>query len=115
MICRQQMIAKATAEAQDLDVVIPKARKDRREYAEAEAKFFRDLATTSGRKGVRMHRINMAFTDDNYSFIKHAAVRYGRTMTQMVNDIITRFISEHPEVKELSDEWFSIIHGEDEE
>lgn len=108
-------IAAATASDDLEEVQQPKERKDRREYDEAEAAFFRSLATTSGRKGVKMRRINMAFTDENYLFVKTGARCYGRTMTQFVNDILTRFVEEHPEVKERSQAWYNLIYDREDE
>ena len=51
---------------------------------------------TSGREGAKMDRINMAFTSDNFEYIKIMSKLKGQTMTQFCNWIIT----EHREKNE---------------
>lgn len=45
---------------------------------------------TQGKKGAKMQRINMAFTPSNLQFIRTMSKAKGQTMTQFVNEIITR-------------------------
>lgn len=49
-----------------------------------------ETQTTRGRKGVKMPRINMAFTPSNLDFIKVMAAIRGQTMTQFVNTLVER-------------------------
>lgn len=53
---------------------------------------------TQGRKGCAAKRINMAFSTDNYQFLKVMASASGRTMTDMCNLIISAYRREHPEI-----------------
>lgn len=55
---------------------------------------------TRGAKGCKAVRINMAFTTDNYNYIKVVSMASGKTMTQFVNDCIERCRTEKPELME---------------
>ncbi len=46
------------------------------------------LGSTQGRKGVKLKRINLAFDDMNYEYIRLEAKRRGKTITEFVNGII---------------------------
>ena len=48
----------------------------------------RDLGTTKGKKGQKLSRINMAFSDQNYNFIREESERLNMTMTEFVNELI---------------------------
>ena len=43
---------------------------------------------TQGKKGYKMHRINMAFTPDNIDFIRAISKLKGVTMTQYINELL---------------------------
>lgn len=47
-----------------------------------------EIGTTQGRKGLKLKRINMAFSDENYLFVQKEARRQGMTMTAFVNAIL---------------------------
>lgn len=66
---------------------------------------------TQGRKGCKAIRINMAFTPDNHTFIKLMAKASGRTMTEMANDIITAYRTEHPEFMEKASGFLDFINS----
>lgn len=55
---------------------------------------------TQGRKGCKATRINMAFTPENHEFIKVMAKATGRSMTELTNDVIAAYRTEHPEFME---------------
>lgn len=57
------------------------------------------LATghTQGRKGCAACRINMAFTPENYEFLKTISKANGVSITKLVNTIIKTYRKEHPE------------------
>ena len=55
---------------------------------------------TQGRKGCKAVRINMAFTPDNYEFIRIMARISGQTLTEFTNTVITKYREEHPEIYE---------------
>lgn len=48
-----------------------------------------DELRTQGRAGMKLPRINLAFSPTNYEFIKIMAAMNGQNLTQYVNDIIT--------------------------
>ena len=47
-----------------------------------------DALNTQGRKGMKAARINMAFTPENYDFIRVMAAIRGESMTNFVNYVI---------------------------
>jgi len=49
-----------------------------------------EALATRGKKGVKLPRINMAFTPSNYDYIRVMAAIRGQSMTQYVNAIIER-------------------------
>ena len=49
-----------------------------------------EAQATRGKKGVKMPRINMAFTPSNLGFIRVMAAIRGQTMTQFVNTLVER-------------------------
>lgn len=67
-----------------------------KEEAEARAAALR----TQGRKGCKAMRINMAFTPENYDFIKAGASLYHMTMTEFCNKVIAAYSKENPKIKE---------------
>lgn len=66
---------------------------------------------TQGRKGCKAPRINLAFTTENHEFVKVMAKASGRTMTTMVNDIITAYRNEHPEFMEQAHNFLDYINS----
>ena len=55
---------------------------------------------TSGRKGCKSPRINMAFTPSNYEFVRIISRIRGETLTKYTNWIIEQYRLEHPSVYE---------------
>ena len=47
-----------------------------------------EIGTTQGRKGLKLTRIKMAFSEENYQFVQKEARRQGMTMTAFVNAIL---------------------------
>ena len=66
--------------------------------AEQEARA--EALQTSGRKGCKAVRINMAFTPSNHEFIKVMSRASGRTLTEFTNLVIAAYQREHPEIME---------------
>lgn len=64
---------------------------------------------TQGRKGCKNVRINMAFTPDNYEFIKLMAKATGKTMTEFTNMLIAAYRKEHPEYMEKAADFLQLI------
>lgn len=56
---------------------------------------------TRGRTGCYCDRINMAFTVDNYKFIKRFAKLRGQSMTDFVNHMIEDYRTQH--IKEFEE------------
>lgn len=50
-----------------------------------------EFGKTQGVKGQKALRINMAFSDENYDYIKHESRRRGLSCTQFVNEIIDAY------------------------
>lgn len=51
----------------------------------------RNIGETQGRKGAKLRRINMAFSDQNYDFIQQEARRQGITMTMLLNRLVDAY------------------------
>lgn len=81
----QSTIAEATADAQ----AAHKDYKERKTYTEQEAQEYMSAHDTAGRKGLKLPRINMAFTPENYDYIQTMARVRGETLTTFVNNIMT--------------------------
>lgn len=75
-------------------------RKDRKTYTPEEATNYINDFKTAGRKGVKMPRINLAFSQDNYDYIKTMSIVSGISMTEYVNKIIAQYAEEHRDVYE---------------
>jgi hypothetical protein len=58
----------------------------------------REQGKTQGRAGCRAYRHNMAFTPENYEFIKCMARVRGQTVTAFVNDIVKKAIEDNAEI-----------------
>lgn len=50
-----------------------------------------------GKKGTTLKRINMAFTDENYEFIRVMSSATGQTMTAFVNQVLEAYNDLHPD------------------
>ena len=59
-----------------------------------------DSMRTSGRKGCKMPRINVAFSGPNYEFVSIMSRIHGKSLTRYVNDLITAYREEHPDLYE---------------
>ena len=68
-----------------------KTRGPRREYNAQEAAELKETMQTSGKKGVKMTRINFAIKPSNYEYVKTMSIVAGIGMTEFVN----RCIEEH--------------------
>lgn len=90
--------AQDTTVSADLTEEPARKRKSRRTYSEEESAEYVANGNTSGRKGLKLARINMAFTSENYDFIQTMARVRGETLTSFVNDIVTKCREEHGEV-----------------
>lgn len=83
-------IAEATA--------VQGTRKPRKEYAGEEAREIAETLQTTGKKGVKLPRINLAFSPANYEYINTMARVRGENLTQFVNKIIAEHKEQHRDV-----------------
>lgn len=51
----------------------------------------RKLGSTQGRKGEKLKRINIAFDDENYEYVRLESRRRGHSITKFVNDILEQY------------------------
>ena len=65
---------------------------------------------TQGRKDCKATRINMAFSPSNHEFVRIMARATGRTMTETVNLILTKYQEEHPELMEKAQDFLQEIN-----
>ena len=90
-------IATATDEQQaEQDYLLPKTKEALKE------------AKAKGKKETKELRINMAFDPDNYEYIRILARVTGKTLTDFVNDIVTKSRLE-PENQELLEQAKNIL------
>lgn len=94
-------IHEATAEpAQEAQEVQETKRqyKPRREYTEQEKQQYMQQGKTTGRKGLKMPRINLAFAPDIYEYIQIMSRVTGQSMTDYVNTILRQYMEEHQDI-----------------
>ena len=94
-------IHEATAEpAQEAQEVQETKRqyKPRREYTEQEKQEYMQQGKTTGRKGLKMPRINLAFAPDIYEYIQIMSRVTGQSMTDYVNTILRQYMEDHQDI-----------------
>lgn len=74
--------------------------KARKTYTPEEAEEALEALNTTGRKGLKAPRINLAFTPSNYAFIKIMAQVRGQTMTEFINNIMEEARENHADIYE---------------
>ncbi len=67
---------------------------------------------TQGRKNCKLSRINMAFSESNYDYIKTMSHATGQSMTDFVNQVIISYREEHSETYEKAKEFLQELSGE---
>ena len=75
-------------------------RKPRKEYTEQEAQEIAETMRTSGRKGVKLPRINTAFQPSNYEYVQTMARVSGITLTEFINKAIKEHREAHADLYE---------------
>lgn len=101
-------IADATAEPEQETqeaLQAQEAHKTRRTYTEQEAQEFTQALKTSGRKGLKLPRINLAFAPDNYDYVQIMARVTGVSMTEFVNLALRQHMEEHKDLYEKAIEF----------
>jgi len=94
--------------AQDAQEVIEEQKKQykpRKTYNAEETLAALESLQTSGKKGVKLPRINLAFTPANYEFIKTMAQVRGQNLTEFVNDMLTEARTSHADIYEKAIEF----------
>lgn len=105
-------IAEATAEPEPAAEINPAAaqetaqeRKPRRTYTEQEAAEIMQTLQTSGRKGIKLPRINLAFTPELHEYIITMSRVRGENLTQFVNYVLRQHMEEHRDIYEKAIEF----------
>lgn len=63
-------------------------RKERKTYSEEEQAEARASMHTQGKKSLKLKRINLAFSDPNYEFVRTMAAVRGQSITEFINDLL---------------------------
>ncbi len=106
-------MAKKQQEIQGMEKVITsfsksaRPKKQQPPTSEAEKEARKAAGKTSGRTGCYMDRINMAFTVENYQFIKRFSKLRGENMTNFVNHIIEEYRAQHTKEFEAFEKFIS--------
>lgn len=90
-------IAEATADPAPQP--IPKRKRDTPPTAE-EIQLAREQSRTRGRKGVKMLRINMAFTPEIHEYIRTMAQVRGQTVTQFTEAVFRKSMEDNAAIYE---------------
>ena len=103
-----QGIIDAQAE-QEEQVEKPKPRKERKTYTPEEARRIMNTLQTTGRKGVKLPRINLAFTPELHDYITIMSRARGENLTQFVNKIIKEHMEQHIDIYKKALEFISSL------
>jgi hypothetical protein len=101
----QMEIGANTLEAEREAEKVTEPRKPRKGYTQAEVDTFAENLQTTGRKGCKLPRINLAFTPANYDYITTMARAQGVTLTEFCNRIMREHREEHKAVYEKAVEF----------
>ena len=69
-------------------------------YTEEEKQAYLKQGKSSGRRGIKLPRINLAFTSDNYEYVQTMARATGQTMTAFVNQVLDQHRAAHMDTLE---------------
>lgn len=61
------------------------------DYVQEVQEVKKEIGTTQGKKGQKLKRINMAFSDENHEYIIHESRKRGISATAFVNQIIESY------------------------
>lgn len=84
-------------------------RRPRKEYTEQEAAEIAETLHTTGKKGVKLPRINLAFSPSNYRYIEIMSRVRGENLTQFVNKIIAEHAELHADLYEKAQEFINAL------
>ena len=74
-------------------------------YTAQEIRAFQEAGKTKGRKGVKMVRVNMAFTPTVHDYIRIMASVRGETITEFTNQVFLKSMEENAEVYKRAQEF----------
>lgn len=77
-----------------------KKNRPRKTYNKQEADDLLQSRQTRGRKDVKLQRINLALTPELYDFIKVTSKAAGMTNTDLINMILEKYRTTHPDLYE---------------
>lgn len=104
-------IAEATADpAQDAQEALllreePQEPAGASRYTEQEALQYMNNLQTTGRKGLKLPRINLAFAPDVYQYIRHMSRVKGVSMTEFVDAVLRQHMDDHRDIYEKAIEF----------
>lgn len=84
-------------------------RKPRKEYSAQEAAEIAETMHTTGKKGVKLPRINLAFSPSNYQYVEIMSRVRGENLTQFVNKIIQEHREQHGDLYEKAQEFINSL------
>lgn len=91
-------VAQEVQEVQEVQEKQEKQRKPRKRYTPEEAqKILESGRNAKGLGGVKMPRMNMAFTPQNYDFIATLATARGQNYTEFVNHMVDLYREQYKE------------------
>lgn len=93
----EEATSEPEATAQEMAEVEEKQKK-RKTYTAQEAAEFMQNFKTSGRKGIKLPRINLAFAPDLYEYIQTMSRVRGENLTEFVNNILREHMEEHNDI-----------------
>lgn len=70
------------------------------EYTEAEKQDAMESMQTSGKKGVKLPRMNLAFKPSNYDYLTTICASTGTTKTQFINKLIEESLNKNKKLYE---------------
>lgn len=78
-------------------------------YTAEEIRELQEAGKTKGRKGVKMIRVNMAFTPTVHDYIRTMAKARGQTITQFTNHVFTKSMEENAELYSKAQEFIKLL------
>ena len=74
-------------------------------YTEQEALEYMNNLQTTGRKGLKLPRINLAFAPDVYQYIRYMSRVKGVSMTEFVDAVLRQHMDDHRDIYEKAIEF----------
>ena len=97
--------AQQAAEAQEP----AEAQQEQGRYTAQEIRAFQEAGKTRGRKGVKMVRVNMAFTPTVHDYIRIMANVRGESITEFTNKVFEKSMQENAELYKRAQEFKKLL------